>query len=184
MKESRIATTGGDFHDDRVVDLGQRQNAGVLTVGGVRRAADEAGKARGKTVADEGAVQAGVRQEVALAGRADRRDVADMLHHGGQRDRDHDQNGAYVKLRKGERRDTDKVRRRQGGEVNMPGDQRHKIGSDDTKQDRDDFDHAAAKDVCHKDHDDRDDCQQPVAARVVDRVRSEDQADEDDDRGR
>ncbi len=118
---------GGEAQDDGVdgrkadnagvVDLGEGEHAGVLTIGGVGGAAEEAGERGGETVADERAVQARVFDEVAAGGGGDGGDVADVLHHGGDGDRGHDQDGGDVELRDDELLKADEIRLVDSGEV-------------------------------------------------------------------
>ena len=81
-----------------IIHLGQLQHAGVLAVSGVGGAAEEAGERGGKAVAQQSALKAGILDEVALGGGGDGRDIADVLHHGGDGDGGHDQNGGHVEL--------------------------------------------------------------------------------------
>src|SRR5699024_273592 len=67
-----------------IVNFGQSQNAGVFAVGGVGGTAEQTGHAGGKTIAQQGAVQAGVADEVFAHSGADGSHVAHMLHHGSQ----------------------------------------------------------------------------------------------------
>ena len=69
--------------------LREREHAGVLAVGRVRRRAEQRRKARRKAVAQQCPVQAGVLYIIPLAGRADGAHVAYVLHHGGERYRDY-----------------------------------------------------------------------------------------------
>ena len=77
---------GGQTDDQRIIHAGQRQNAGVLAVGGVGRRAEEGRDARGETVAQQGAMQTRIGDEVAPDGGGDRADIADVLDHGRERD--------------------------------------------------------------------------------------------------
>ena len=81
-----------------VIDAAQGQHAGVLAVGSVGRAAEHTGHGGGQAVAQQGAVQAGVFDEVLAGGGGDGGDVADVLHHGGDGDGRHDQDGGDVEL--------------------------------------------------------------------------------------
>ena len=76
----------GDADDQGIVNLGQGQDAGVLAVGGVGGAAQQAGHGSGQAVAQQGLVQARIADVVLAGGGGDGGDVADMLHHGGQGD--------------------------------------------------------------------------------------------------
>ena len=89
---------GGQADDPGIVDLAQSQNAGILAVGGVGGAAEHTGQRGGQAVAQEGAVQAGVCDEVRAGGGGDGGHIADVLHHGGDGDGSHDQDGGQVKL--------------------------------------------------------------------------------------
>ncbi len=101
---------GGETHDAGVVDLGEGEHAGVLTVGGVGGAAEHTGERSGETVANEGAVQTGILDEVPAGGGGDGGDVADVLHHGGDGDGGHDEDGGDVELGDDELLQADQVR--------------------------------------------------------------------------
>ena len=79
---------GSNADDLGIIDLRQGQNAGVFAVGGVGRSAEESSQGGGKTVTEQGAVQTRVFHEVDTDGGGDGADVADVLHHRGQGDRD------------------------------------------------------------------------------------------------
>lgn len=70
-----------------VIDLAECENAGVFTVGGVCRCAEESCQGGCKTVAEEGAVQAGVSNIVLADGGGYGAYVADVLDHGCKRQR-------------------------------------------------------------------------------------------------
>ena len=151
---------GGNADDQGIVDLGQGQHAGVFTVGGVGGAAQQAGHAGGQTVTQQGAVQAGVTDEVLAGGGADGSDVADVLHHGGQGDGHDGQHGAdeFGAAVNGEQthglgmhRNAEPGGVGHAGKVHCAGDQSHHIGHDDTQQDGQDLDHALAPDVADDD---------------------------------
>ncbi len=187
---------GGDADDARVIDLGECKHAGVLAVGGVGRRAKQGGERRGKTVAHEGAVQAGVREIVALDGGGNGADIADVLHHGRDGERDDRDNGgddkaAVGRADKGEDRglpvdgDTDPVGGGDGGDNSLTGggvnDHGENIGGDDAEKDGDDLDHAPAPHVADDDDNDGDDGDQKIRVAVVNGRGGERKADGDDD---
>ena len=180
----------GNADDQRVVDLAQGQHAGVLAVGGVGRAAQQAGHGGGQTVAQQGAVQAGVIDIVVADGGADGGDIAHMLHHGSQCDGDDGEQSAD-ELRAavdGEQThgllvqgDAEPGRVGDLLEVHGTGDQSHRVGHQHTDQDGQDLDHALTPDVADNDHAQRHKGQQPVGLAVGDGRRCQDQTDGDDD---
>ena len=182
-----------DADDQRVVDAAQRENAGVLAVGGVGRAAQQAGHGGRKAVAHQGAVQAGVVDIVVADGGADGSDITDVLHHGGQCDGQDGEEGAD-ELRAavdGEQahgvlmqRDAEPVGGSDGLEIHGAGHESDRVGDQNTDEDGQDLDHALAPDVAD---DDRAQChkgQQPVRLTVGDGRGRQDQADGDDDGAR
>ena len=183
----------GDADDQRVVDAAQGQNAGVLAVGGVGRAAQQTGHGGGKAVTHQGAVQAGVVDIVVANGGTDGSDVADMLHHGRQRDGQDGEEGAD-ELRAavdGEQahgalmqRDAEPIGGGNGLEVHRTGHEGHRVGHQNADQDGQDLDHALAPDVADNDRAQRHKGQQPVGLAVGDGGGGKDQADGDDDGAR
>ena len=97
---------GRQTDDPGVMDLGQDQDAGILAIRGVGGAAEHAGQGGGDAVAHQGAVQAGLLNEVLPHGGGDGGHVADVLHHGGQGDGGHHQDSGEVKLGHLERKST------------------------------------------------------------------------------
>ncbi len=180
----------GNADDEGVVDLAQGQHAGVLAVGGVGRAAQQASQRGGQTVAQQGAVQAGVIDIVVADGGADGGDIAHMLHHGSQGDGDDgkeraDKLGAAVDGKQAHgilmQRDAEPVSGSDGLEIHGTGHEGHCVGDQHADEDGQDLDHALAPDVAD---DDRAQChkgQQPVGLAVVDGRGSQDQTDGDDD---
>ena len=63
------------------MDPGEHQHTGVFTVGGVGGAAEEARQGGGDAVAHQGAVEAGIFDEVIAHGGGDGGHVADVFHH-------------------------------------------------------------------------------------------------------
>ena len=110
---------GGEAEDDGVdgsqtdhagiVDLGKSQHAGVFAVGGVGGAAEHTGKGGCQTVARQGAVQAGIGDEVIAGGGGNGGDIADVLHHGSDGDGGHHQDGGNVELGDDELLEADQV---------------------------------------------------------------------------
>mgnify|MGYP006994657725 CR=1 FL=1 len=84
---------GRDADDARVIDLGEREDAGVFAVGRVGGRAEQGREGGGQAVAHQSAVQARVFDVVAVAGGGDRGHVADVLDHGGEAQRDDGDHG-------------------------------------------------------------------------------------------
>ena len=115
-----------------------------------------------------------------------------MLHHGGQCDGGHYQNGGQVKLAQLEGRQTHPsggsyLGKVQNGAAVGIGDtaemqhQRHGIGNDHTHQNGDDLEHALAPDAEDNDGAQSNKCQQPVAGGVGHGRGGQRQTDADDD---
>ena len=197
---------GGEAEDDGVqrrqtdntgiVHAAQCQHAGVLAVGGVGRAAEHTSEGGGKTVAQQGAVQAGILDEVLAGGGGDGGDVADVLHHGGDGDGGHDQNGGDVKLGDDELLQTHEVGTLDGGEVDQGlhdavsvrqlraaggGDECHDVRAHHAQQNGNDLDHALTPDVGDDDDGDSHQSQPPAGGGVGHGGAGQVQADEDDD---
>ena len=180
----------GNADHQGIVDLAEGQHAGVLAVGGVGRAAQQAGHAGSQAVAQQGAVQAGVVDIVVAHGSTDGGNVAHMLHHGSQCDGDDGEQSAD-ELRAavdGEQThgllvqgDAEPGRVGDLLEVHGTSDQSHRVGHQHTDQDGQDLDHALTPDVADNDHAQRHKGQQPVGLAVGDGRRCQDQADGDDD---
>ena len=189
---------GGQANDAGIIDLAQGQNAGVLAIGGVGRGAEESGQGGGKTVAQEGAMQAGVDKVIALAGGGDGAHIADMLNHGGKAQ------GHNCQQRGGQQRAVDLAGGEEaehgavpvdgkseplgggngGGNIGAGGrinDDSEDIGHHYAQQDGDDLDHALAVHVGADDHDDGDNGDEPVGGAVGNCGGAEVQADGDDD---
>jgi len=145
-------------------------------------------------------VQARILDEVAAAGGGDGGDVADVLDHGGERDRHDRDDGAeqesVVDLAGEQAEDglalvdgnADPGGLAHGlgeivadGRVKRDGDE---IGADDAEQDRDDLDHALAPDIGGDDDHDGHEGDAPVDGAVVDGALREREADGDDDGAR
>ena len=122
-----------------------------------------------------------------------------MLHHGGNGDGGHDQNGGDIKLGNaaggiGDERleaqnggqATEEAVHAQTGEVDhlhtgKVAAQSHQIGNDNTQQDGDDLDHAFAPDVGNHDDGDGEQSQPPAGGGIGNSGGGQIQADEDDD---
>ena len=178
--------------DSGIIHLGQLQHAGVLAVSGVGGAAEEAGERGGKAVAQQSALKAGIFDEVALGGGGDGRDIADVLHHGGDGDGGHDQNGGHVELAHLEGRQTHPAGLGHGGEVQNGGtvrigdahsiqDERKHIGDQHAHQDGDDLEHSLAPDVEDDDDGQRHNGDEPVGGGIGNGGTGQGQADADDD---
>ena len=76
--------TRGNANYARVEHARQGEHAGVLAVRSVGRRAEQRRQDGGQAVAEQRAMQTGIGDVVALAGRADGRHIADMLDHGGE----------------------------------------------------------------------------------------------------
>ena len=173
---------GSQTDDPGIVNLAEGQHTGVFAVGGVGRAAEHTRHRGGQTVAQQGAVQTGILDEVLAGGGGDGGDVADVFHHGSDGDGGHDEDGGDVKLGDDELLQAHKVGLTNLGEVHLTEDQRNHIADHHTQQDRDDLDHALAPDVGHDDDHDGHQCQPPVRRGTGDGGAGQVQADQDDDR--
>ena len=138
----------GNADDQRVVDLRQGQHAGILAVGGVGGAAQQTGHGGSQTVAQQGLVQARVTDVVLAGGGGDSGDVADMLHHGCQRDGHDGEHSADEGLAAVNSEQTHGIlmqgdaepgRRTDGLEVNSAGHERNRVGDQHTDQDGQDL---------------------------------------------
>ena len=129
-------------------------------------------------------MQARVFDEVLAGGGGDGGDVADVLHHGRDGDRGHDQDGRDVEFGDDELLETKEACFTHTREVDLTGDDRDDVGADDAEQDGDDLDHALAPDV--GDHDDghSDEGEPPAGGGIIDGGAGEVQADHDDHRAR
>ena len=201
LKENSMASTAAMRMTRRVIDLGEREDAGVFAVGRVGGRAEQGREGGGQAVAHQSAVQARVFDVVAVAGGGDRGHVADVLDHGGEAQRDDGDHGGQkqvaVEIIAHEQADD--------GALHVDGqrdpfcfrnvfdniltdsridDDGQHIGADDAEEDRDDLDHALAPDVAGDDDGDGHDGDPPVLGAVVDGGGGQIQADGDDDRAR
>ena len=126
-------------------------------------------------------MQAGILDEVLAGGGGDSGDVADVLHHGGDGDGGHHQDGGNVKLGDDEFLQAHKVGDGDLREVHLMEDQRHDVAAHHTQQDGDDLDHALAPDIGDDDDGDGAQCQPPVGGGVGHGGAGQVQTDEDDD---
>ena len=179
--------------DARIIHAGEHQDARVLSVGRIRRSAEEGGERGRETVADQSTVKTGLLKEILADGRGDRRHIADMLHHGSDRDRCHDQDRGDIELADEEIRQSEpwcssglcevddcaSVRIGHACSMHQKG---CSIGEHDTHQDRDDAEHALAPDIENDDHRQRDAGKEPVMLRIGDCRFCEGESDADDDR--
>ena len=143
-------------------------------------------------------MEAGVDHEVLAAGGGDGADVADVLDHGGQRQRHDRQHGGPEDAavdRAGEEvehavfpedRQAEPLGAADGsgdgGALRGINDECEDVRAEHAEQDRDDLSHALAPHVEADDDQDRDDGDEPVGTAVGDGGRGECQADGDDDR--
>ncbi len=126
-------------------------------------------------------MQAGILDEVLAGGGGDGGDVADVLHHGGDGDGGHHQDGGHIELS-----DNELLQAQEAGvmhlcEVHLTGDQSHDVRAHYAQQDGDDLDHALAPDVGHDDDGDGHQGQPPAGGGVGHGGAGQVQADEDDD---
>ena len=97
MTASNLGDREDDSHDssnthyEGVEYAGQGYYAGVLGVGGVGRAAEQTSQGGTDTVAQQGAGQTGISNEVLAAGSADSHNIANMLNHCSNGNRQEDQ---------------------------------------------------------------------------------------------
>ena len=178
--------------DPGVIDLGELKDACVLAICRIGRTADSSGHGRCQAVADQSPVQARVLDEIVPGRGGNSTDISDMLHHGSQGNRSHDEDGRQVELAQLERlnrhifrtgdfseiQDGAAVGVRHAGRIE---DQGENIGNHDTHQDGDDLEHALAPDI--EDDDDREgnQGQEPVRRSIVHCGRRQGKADADDD---
>ena len=104
-----------------------------------------------------------------------------MLHHGGDGDGCHHQDGGDIELGDDDFLPAQEAGFIHRGEVHLTGDEGHDVGAHHTQQDGDDLDHALAPDVGYDDDGDGHQSQGPVGAGVGHGAAGEVQADEDDD---
>ena len=125
-------------------------------------------------------MQAGVGDEVVAGGGGDGGHVADVLHHRGDGDGRHDEDGGDVELRDGDGLEADDACLMHGGEIHLTGDEGDNVADHDAEEDGDDLDHALAPDVGGDDDRDGDQREPPVGAGVADGAAREVEADHDD----
>jgi hypothetical protein len=190
-----------DANDARIVDFRERKDARVFTIGRVGRRAKNCREGGRKAVAKERAVEAWVREEVALDGGANRGDIADVFHHGGGGERRNDENGADdtadIIAGVGEDREDSLVPMEWEADPRCRGDVREvdcgapasdiaikecrEVADDDADENRDNFDHALAKDRGEDDRDDASDGDWPAGRGAIDRDWRKDETDADYD---
>ena len=140
-------------------------------------------------------MQAGILDEVMTGGGGNGGDIADVLHHGGDGDGGHHQDGGNVELGDDELLEADQVGLTHGGEVHQGlhdsvgvrqlgtadrGDDGHNVAAYHAQQDGDDLHHALAPDVGYHDDGHGHQGQPPAGGGVVDGGAGEVQADHDD----
>ena len=171
----------------------QFQNAGVLAVRRVGRSADETCHCGCKTITEQGSVQARIRKEVLSYGCRDRRHIADMLHHGRDRDRCHDHNAGQIEFAELQRRKSDDACLCNRRKVDDHGSVRifdaeciqdncHSVGNHNAHQNRNDFEHSFSPDVENDDDCQRNQCQEPVRRSIINGGTSKAEANADDNR--
>ena len=187
----------GQTDDFGVEDLGQSQNAGVLTVGGIGGAAEQSGNGGGQTVTNQGLVQTGVSNVVLANGGGDGAHIANMLHDGCQGDgSDGDDGGdqhAHIQVLAKDGQCGFLPNNGQADPFGLgnlcdhigPGsginDHSNQVGSHNTDQNGDDLDHAFAPDVADDHNSDGYQGNQPVVGAAGDGGAGQSQADGDDD---
>ena len=146
-------TEGGERADERAddgddcraaddahrVDLGDRHNADVLAVGGGRDRTDEAGDHGREVIREQRAVQAGVLEQIAADDLARDELMADVLVRDDEDDRQDDQDGVDVELRRLEVRNGNEAgvqRIDDGLGVDDAGNNARNVAADDRNQDR------------------------------------------------
>ena len=161
------------------MDTAELQNAGVLAVSGVCRAAYQSGKRGCKTVANEGSMKTRICEEVLSYRCGDCRHITDVLHHGSKSDRSHYHDGGNVKFAELERRksypgcrcdcgeiqDGAAVRIGHSEEVHH---QSYCIGDHNAHEDRNDLEHAFSPDVENDDCSKSNQGNEPVGGRIGD----------------
>ena len=136
--------------DAHRVDLGDRHNADVLAVGGGRDRTDEAGDHGREVIREQRAVQAGVLEQIAADDLARDELMADVLVRDDEDDRQDDQDGVDVELRRLEVRNGDKAgvqRIDDGLGVDDAGNNARNVAADDRDQDRNGREEAAEHDA-------------------------------------
>ena len=183
---------GGDAHHAGVEDLGDVEHAGVFAVGRVGGSAEQGSDHRGETVTHQGAMQAGLFQEVLVGRGGNRADVADVLDHRSQGNGDDGDDGAQHEvpvgiLEDGEHRvfhlegETEPSRVFDAAPIDFPDAGGENIGDHHTQEDGDNLDHFLAPDVADDDGEDGDERNPPVVNATVDGHAGEVQTDGDDD---
>ena len=136
--------------DAHRVDLGDRHNADVLAVGGGRDRTDEAGDHGREVIREQRAVQAGVLEQIAADDLARDELMADVLVRDDEDDRQDDQDGVDVELRRLEVRNGDEAgvqRIDDGLGVDDAGNNARNVAADDRDQDRNGREEAAEHDA-------------------------------------
>ena len=136
--------------DAHRVDLGDRHNADVLAVGGGRDRTDEAGDHGREVICEQRAVQAGVLEQIAADDLARDELMADVLVRDDEDNRQDDQDGVDVELRRLEVRNGDEAgvqRIDDGLGVDDAGNNARDVAADDRDQDRNGREEAAEHDA-------------------------------------
>ena len=178
---------GGQPDHTRIVDPGEHQHAGVLTVSGVGGATEEARQRGGNAVADQRPVKARVLDEVLTHGGGDGGHIANVLHHGGDGDGGHHQDGGDVKLGDAaaevgdEGLEAHPAGSGHAGKIHLSGNQGHNVGTHHAQQNGDNLDHTLAPDVGHDDDGHGHQSQPPAGGGVGHGGGGQVQADQDND---
>ena len=138
-------------------------------------------------------MKARIRKEVLSYGCRDRRHIADMLHHGRDRDRCHDHNAGQIEFAELQRRKSDDACLCNRRKVDDHGSVRifdaeciqdncHSVGNHNVHQNRNDFEHSFSPDVENDDDCQRNQCQEPVRRSIINGGTSKAEANTDDNR--
>ena len=107
-------------------------------------------------------MQAGIFDIIFAAGSANGGNITDMLHHGSDGNRRHDQNSRQIEFGHLERGQAHNVGLSHAGEVNQAAAQGNHIGDQNAHQNRNDLEHAFSPHVADNDNHNRKGSQPPV----------------------
>ena len=125
-------------------------------------------------------MQAGILDEVFASGGGNGGDVANVLHHRGDGNGSHDQNGGEVELGDSELLQAEGACLMHGGEIDLSGDQGNDIAAGDAEQNGNDLDHALTPDIGSDDDRYGKDCEPPAGPCVFNGGAGEVETDHDD----
>lgn len=138
IKDRQIRHDGRAADDPDTVDPGDRHNANIFSVSGVRRSAEEAGKHVRTAVGKQGAAQARIFDKIAVDYVTGNYQMADMLSQYDQRRRRNDKDSVDIESRLIKMRQLEPRRRSHGCQIDQPHKERKGIAADNAEQDRDD----------------------------------------------